>query len=91
MDRYTKLDWGPSAILGIVGLGLRYDGWGSAVVRVAARGVDGNGGVRRVDVLFKTCGPHGPLDFLHVGQPDVPSGLTSLDGGYDEGNDVSED
>ena len=88
-DRYANSDRGPSAILEIAVLGFRHDGRGSAVARVAARGVEGDGGVRRIDiVLFAAGGFQGPPDFPHVGQPDVLSGFTSLDGSYDEGNDA---
>ena len=56
---------------------------------VVARGVEGNGGVRRISVVLSVAGgSQGPLDFLHIGQPDVLSGFTSLDGGHNEGNDV---
>ena len=88
-DRYANSDRGPSAILEIAVLGSRHDGRRSAVARVAARGVEGDGGVRRiVVVLFAAGGFQGPPDFPHVGQPDVLSGFTSLDGSYDEGNDA---
>ena len=67
---------------------MRRNGRGSAVAGIVARGVGGNGGVGRIGVLSVAGGSQRPLDFLHVGQPDVLSGFTSLDGGCNEGNDV---
>lgn len=61
---------GTSSVLRIVGLGLRDNG-GRTVVRVAARGVRSNVGIRRVDVLFEVHGPRDPLKVLRVTHPDV--------------------
>jgi len=56
----------------------------------AGRGVGGNGGeVRRVDALSLGGGSQSPLDFLHVGVPDVVPRLTSPGGSRNENEDVS--
>lgn len=75
----------------IVGLGLRRNR-GNAVIEIATRRVDSNGGVRGVDIVLFVADCSGdPLKFPHVGQPNVAvAGLTSSDGGHGKGADVSE-
>ena len=73
----------------IVGLGLilRHD---RSTRGDTARGVGGNGGVRRVNYALFLARSLGPLDFLHVGHPQVPPSLASPENGPDEGHDVYE-
>jgi len=87
-----RLNLGPSTVLVMVRLGLRHDGR-STVVKVATGGIctGGNGGVRGVDVvLFVADGSLDPLDILHVGHPDVVSGLAGPYGSRQEGTNISE-
>ena len=73
----------------VVGLGLilRHD---RSTGGDTARGVRGNGGARRVDDALLLARPLGPLDFLHVGHPEVPSSLASPHDGPNESRDVCE-
>jgi hypothetical protein len=64
----------------------------SHVSRVAARGVCGNVGVRGGKVgLFVVYGSLKPTDVLHVGHPNVLSGLSSPDSEAKQSDDISED
>lgn len=88
LDRYSQLDLVCPILLGVVLLGLGC----SRLAREAAselghnggshvaRGVDGTGELRRHEVgLVEVDGSMDPVDMLHVGQPDILSGLASPD------------
>jgi hypothetical protein len=80
---------GRSSVVGVVRIAIGGVVWHASrgVVRVAARGV--GGGVGSAHVLFVVDSLElDPLDFLHVGVPDVFSGMASLDGGRSERADV---
>lgn len=62
------------------------------VTRVTIGGVCGNAGLGRHQVgLFEVARSLDPTDMLHVSQPDVLSGLASLDGVTNKGDNISKD
>jgi len=65
--------------------------WASHITRVAARRVGGDIGVRRDEVgLFVVGRPLKPTDVLHVGHPNIVSGLSSPDAKGNQGDGIPE-
>lgn len=65
--------------------------WASYVTGVAARRVGGDIGVRRGEIgLFVVGSSLKPTDVLHVGHPNVVSGLSSPDSKGKQGDGISE-
>ena len=92
-EGYLKLNLGRAILLLLVaGLGLvlilRHDRRSAG--RDTARGIGGNSGARSIDYALFLARSLGPLDFLHVGHPEVSSSLASPDNGTYEDHDVSE-
>jgi len=75
-------------VLLVIRLGLEHL-WGSVVVMVVGRGMDGNGSVERADVCHVVGGSPNQLDFLYAGLPNRPSCSARLDSNYGEGEDIS--
>lgn len=65
--------------------------WTSHVTRVATRRVGGDIGVRRGEIgLFVVSSSLKPTDVLHVGHPNIVSGLSSPDAKGNQGDGIPE-
>lgn len=80
-----RLSLRPSVLLLIIRWRLRHYG-GDVIVGVADRGVDDDCSVRGRDKVFSSVvvGSLGPLNFLHVGRPDVSPSFAGRDSDHDE-------